>query len=143
MNHYTFYNFINHQYTNIPSYIPSYIPSNRPLGLLGIGRFRCSSCATAKSSRWASWTAATTTAAASSGAGPCGRRARGHGKVGKTSGETMAKPWENHGNTMETPWKNHGKTMEKPMETYGNLWKAMENLSLGEKMLFLGSLDRR
>ena len=58
-------------------------------------------------------------------------------------GKTMAKPWENHGNTMETPWKHHGKTMEKPMETYGNLWKAMENLSLGEKMLFLASLDRR
>ena len=66
-------------------------------------------------------------------------------KLGKLQG----KPWQNHGKTMETPWKHHGKTMEtygnlwKPMETYGNLWKAMENLSLGEKMLFLASLDRR
>ena len=65
------------------------------------------------------------------------------GKPWKNHGKTMGKPWKHHGNTMETPWKNHGKTMEKPMETYGNLWKAMENLSLGEKMLFLGSLDRR
>lgn len=64
---------------------------------------RCSSCATAKSSRSASWTAATTTAAAFFGAGPCGRRVPGKtGKVGKTSGETMEKPWKNYGKTMET-----------------------------------------
>ena len=34
---------------------------------------------------------------------------------------------------MEKPWNNNGKTKE----------NSMENLSLGEKMLFLGSLDRR